>query len=875
MDPLSSISRSWALYFPFNDFDPNSEWTQATVLFRDFFANSVQGRKLLGTSQDLDVAFQLTFNYERFLAFLPENLKSFEIVLKSHAATTLSCLGLALCSLRMQIERNDLLAPRLRPIVPRFVNFRPLTPLLRMKSDLIGKFVAVRGNVVRVCGIRPMVKRMEFACMKCGERVTKDLPDGKYEPPSQCENGKCKSRLFEADKKSALTVDFQRVKLQEIVEDDFAWPFKSDDDDDLVVVGEEDGENHGNHEGGNGGKNINGGSDGGGGEGRVPRTINIELTDDLVDRCSPGDVVVVSGIVKAMNPESIEGRGSRSKGKGREVGLLLLLIEANAIENGGRGSVATNREDEVNTFEKQPEGGSDLRGTNDDSTASAGQGNGDKSDVVETLTQKDLRIISAIARERDFAYLVYSFCPLIFGNEHVKAGLLLGLIGGCSMPDQGSSSKSVVGVRSDAHVLVVGDPGLGKSQMLRFASTVAPRGVYVCGNTTSSTGLTVTLGRDAGGEYSLEAGALVLADRGVCCVDEFDKMSNQHNALLETMEQQTVSIAKAGVICTLSARTAVLAAANPKGGSYRRDKTLLENLNLPAPLLSRFDMVFIMLDTNDARKDAMLAKHIVGMHTSRVGIGGAATAAISTATQRLGGVNGVTKSSRYPVAVSIYDKDDTLDRPFKQRIGDTVQQYEAEGEEKLPPPLIRKYIAYARHYVPDVRLSFAAARRLQRFYLELRARGKKFDSIPVTTRNLESMIRLTQARARVELRPLATERDAIDVISLVEDGLLEIATDECGRVDMTKMSGMSQSKMQKTFVEILKRACMRRLNPYFTRDELEKEAAQVGLLSQILDFSEFLERLADHCFLLKKPGGFLVSRSVHGLANSTQGSTQQ
>jgi len=850
-ESVEAIAKYWALYFPFDKFETASPWVDATRLFRRFFASDPRGKALV-KDFDLNRTVQVTFDYASFVLNLSEDLRAFEEVLRDNASTTISCLGLALCSLRSStlVRSNDVLAPRLRPITPRFINFRPLLPLVQLKADMIGKFISVRGTVVRVCGVRPLVRRMDFECTKCGQIISKDMPDGKYEPPMQCEEGKCKSKTFEPKKETAVTVDFQRIKLQEIIEDETRWNAAGSEDDSAT---------------GSGGVVLD--TDGGDdrirskmafGEGRVPRTVNIELTDDLVDRCVPGDVIVVSGIVKALNPESIEGRGSRNKGKGRETGLLLLLIEANAVENGGR-TTSTGQNDQ-------------------------GAGNemdGGKSEVIETLTRSDLRAIYTVARDRDFAFLVHSFCPTIFGNVDAKAGLLLGLLGGSTQPETFQTNH--VAVRADTHVLIVGDPGMGKSQMLRFASSVAPRGVYVCGNTTSSSGLTVTLAKDAGGEYSLEAGALVLADRGVCCVDEFDKMSNQHNALLEAMEQQSISIAKAGVVCTLCARTSVLAAANPKGGTYRRDRTLFENLSLPAPLLSRFDIVFLLLDKGDERKDEILANHVIGMHKRKKKRSNARSsrdrgaedddddyAADDASTpgpsgrrgsRRSSGGTGGFESASERLADEIAQEEST----FKQRLMQQVAVYANEREEPLPPPLLRKYIAYARHYVPVVKLSLPACRRLQRFYLELRQKGRTANSVPITTRQMESMIRLVQARARAELRNVATDADAKDIISLMEEGLLDALTDDHGRVDISRTSGMSQSKLQKLFIEHLKKAVNRRLNAYFSRDELEREARTIGAFNQITDFPDFLERLADHCYLLKKQNGYVVSRSVHGL----------
>lgn len=213
-------------------------------------------------------------------------------------------------------------------------------------------------------------------------------------------------------------------------------------------------------------------------------------------------------------------------------------------------------------------------------------------------------------------------CPGIFGHELVKAGLLLGLLGGARPSSEDSGDAQVAtgrpvgtefSIRSDVHVLIVGDPGLGKSQLLRAAAALAPRAVFVCGNTTTTAGLTVAVSREGGGrgDMAIEAGALVLADRGVCCIDELDKISCDPHALLEAMEQQQISIAKSGVVTSLRSRCAILAAANPVGGHYNRRKTVSENLKIAAALLSRFDLVFILLDKPDIGHDRMISEHIM------------------------------------------------------------------------------------------------------------------------------------------------------------------------------------------------------------------------------------------------------------------------
>ena len=394
-----------------------------------------------------------------------------------------------------------------------------------MINFLKDKFVQIRGTVVRVGNIAPIVTEMIFKCTKCGGKQRKYFQEGNFSLPVTCKTNSCRSRTFTTDITTAQTIDWQKVRLQEILGDS-------------------------SHE-----------------AGRVPRTIEIEVSRDIVDRCIPGDQISLTGIVKVINSDQYAGR----RKKNMQQQLFVLYIDANSIQN--------NRKSE-----------------NDSS-------------ISLEFSFKDLQAIKKIYKEPNLFHLITnSLCPTIYGHEVVKAGLILSLFGGCQ---KFSSEKNKLPVRGDPHCLVVGDPGLGKSQLLTAVSHVAPRGVYVCGNTTSTTGLTVTVIRDSSGDFSLEAGALVLSDQGICCIDEFDKMKNEHQALLEAMEQQSISIAKAGMVCTLPARCGVIAAANPVGGHYNRAKTVSENLKISSALLSRFDLVFILLDNPDEKRDQLLSEHVM------------------------------------------------------------------------------------------------------------------------------------------------------------------------------------------------------------------------------------------------------------------------
>ncbi|XP_056148011.1 DNA helicase MCM8 [Lampris incognitus] len=534
--------------------------------------------------------------------------------------------------------------------------------------------------------------------------------------------------------------------------------------------------------------------------GRIPRTVECHLTSDLCDSCVPGDTVTVTGIVRVTSDGTSRGKKDQC--------MFLLYIEANSVSN-TKGQRAGIRGEESSGSHSGSSGV--LRGFGE-----------------EEFSLKELYAVQEIQSQPDLLRLiVHSLCPAIYGHQLVKAGLALALFGG----RQKQTDRNSIPIRGDPHILVVGDPGLGKSQMLQAVCNIAPRGIYVCGNSTSTSGLTVSLSRDPGSaDYALEAGALVLADQGLCCIDEFDKLGNQQQALLEAMEQQSVSLAKAGIVSSLPARTSVIAAANPTGGHYNRAKTVSENLRMNSALLSRFDVVFLLLDVPEESHDRCLSEHVMA---ARTGKGGVSSIMVTRANRRESETSLLLEHS---------------DAPLTERL----QIPAGESLDIIPACLLRKYVSYARQYVHPS-LSPEAAHTLQEFYLSLRSQAQSADATPITTRQLESLIRLTEARARLELRETATRSDAEDVVEIMKHSLADTYSDGFGSLDFQRShlgSGMSQRSTAKRLVNALHAHAQKTNQKVFDLQQLRSLAEKLNI--QVLDFEGLVSSLNEQGFLLKK-----------------------
>jgi len=454
--------------------------------------------------------------------------------------------------------------------------------------------------------------------------------------------------------------------------------------------------------------------------GQLPRYMDGKLYDDLVDKARPGDRVTMTGTIRAE--QELAARRGRLR-------TFELFIETNHVDVVGR------------------------------------------EDILVEITPEEERMIREIARDPwSNNKIIRSIAPSIYGYEDIKEAILYLLVGGVrkTLPDG-------VVIRGEVNVLLVGDPGIAKSQMLQYAARVAPRGIYTSGRGSTAAGLTAAVLREKSGGMVLEAGALVLADKGICSIDEVEKMREEDRvAIHEALEQNTVSVAKGGIVATLNARTSVLAAANPALGRYDPYQTISQNITLPITLLSRFDLIFIMRDMPEPERDSKVSEHILMLHKER-----------------------------------------------------------STGESPpIPPDLLKKYISYAKRVNPA--MSEEAMKELKDFYLKMRAASGPDAAISITPRQLEALIRLAEARARVGLRDTISVEDARQVIRLMTVCLESVGVDtRTGKVDIDViMTGKPRSLRERMQIVLTKITEIEKRSGYVEEKELYEALDQEKLMEQ-------------------------------------------
>ena len=477
--------------------------------------------------------------------------------------------------------------------------------------------------------------------------------------------------------------------------------------------------------------------------GQLPRGVDVIMDDDMVDRVKPGDRIQLVGIFRSL--------GNRNAGSGSAVFRTLILANnVVLLSSKSGGGIAQ-----------------------------------------ATLTDRDIRNINKMSKQKNvFELLSQSLAPSIFGHDYIKKAILLMLLGGME-----KNLANGTHLRGDINVLMVGDPSTAKSQLLRFVLNTAPLAIATTGRGSSGVGLTAAVTTDKEtGERRLEAGAMVLGDRGVVCIDEFDKMSDiDRVAIHEVMEQQTVTIAKAGIHTSLNARCSVIAAANPIFGQYDSNKDPHKNIALPDSLLSRFDLLFVVTDDINDVRDRQISEHVLRMHQYRQP-GTEEGAPVREQAQQTLGV-GLEEDQSAGQETEVFEK-------YNVVLHSGMTATSGRGRNKridvISMPFIRKYIQYAKSRVKPV-LTKAASDRIVAAYAHLRNEDLESNqrrTSPMTARTLETLIRLATAHAKARLSNTVDERDANEAEKLLKFALFkEMPGKEDGRKKRRKTgnTGMGSS----------------------------------------------------------------------------------
>ncbi|KAI9494531.1 MCM2/3/5 family-domain-containing protein [Zychaea mexicana] len=607
----------------------------------------------------------------------------------------------------------------LREFAVSFYGVSDFARVRKLKTEKIGQLITISGTVTRTTEVRPELVYGSFTCNECGKVMNDIEQQFRYTEPTMCQGLQCFNRQhWTLNVEQSKFVDWQKVRIQENSSE--------------IPTGS------------------------------MPRSMDVIVRGEMVERAKAGDkcnfvgtLIVVPDVAAFRTPgTSVESQRDTStrtrEGLGNEgvTGLKSLGVRDLTYRMSFLACM-------VQPATQHKSSTAHMHGDDVD--------NESREQVLNDYTHDEIEQLKSMIDLNSDVYpkLVNSIAPNVFGHDTIKKGILLQLMGGVH-----KETPEGMSLRGDINVCVVGDPSTSKSQFLKYVCGFMPRSVYTSGKASSAAGLTAAVIKDEEtGEFSIEAGALMLADNGICAIDEFDKMDIKDQvAIHEAMEQQTISIAKAGIQASLNARTSILAAANPQHGRYDRKKTLKANINMSAPIMSRFDLFFVVLDECNDVTDYNIARHIVNVH----------------------------------------------------RLKDDYIQPEFSTEQ------LQRYIRFARTFKP--KMTPEAAEKLAHCYRDLRqgdAQGIGKNSYRITVRQLESMIRLSEAIARAHCQEEITVSFVVEAYHLLQKSIIRVEQDD---VDIEDPFGGSNNVVSSA--EALEG--MQRLNIHEAAEAREGSAAAEG-----------------------------------------------